>query len=86
MAWNEICKHCGHKEGPHDMVPEGDAPASDLEFFNNRFGNDPPCRNFESEISHKSGCPVFGLVDGQEVYCQDLPGGCTELINNQEFR
>ncbi len=89
--YDERCKHCGAKETQHDIYA---AIRDDSEFTDEErtqkileeLGGEPTCEKFESEIEHAEGCPVFlterafqgtALVD---IYCQELPGKCAELL------
>jgi hypothetical protein len=97
MANNELCKHCGYKEGPHDIAadirygPESKCPYlrdgttredALLKAFE---GQSPPCEKFESEIYHKPGCPVWIDRNNREYFCHELEGGCEQLIRIENF-
>ncbi len=91
--YGEKCRECGLVESAHDVAqaiteeigrgnPELiDEQVADLAFYKLQ---EPalPCESFESEVDHKPRCPVFIDYNGQEIYCQDLPGGCEELMRH----
>ncbi len=92
--YDERCKHCGQKEAVHDIRNDfelkldhnrGDLERAEL--INKHFdGEQVPCSLFESEINHEPDCPIvidYPHTNGRsiEVYCQTLPGKCTELIS-----
>lgn len=91
--YDELCRHCGAKESLHDVRHryelDLDHDLTDEERaaqLAKRFaGEAVPCEMFESEVDHLPGCPV--VIDYPhngnmvEVYCQDLPGKCQQLMD-----
>jgi hypothetical protein len=97
MANNELCKHCGYKEGPHDIAadirygPESECPylkdgtSRENALVRTFEGQPPPCEKFESETQHKPGCPVWIDRNNREYFCHELEGGCEQLIRIENF-
>ncbi len=96
MAYGERCKHCGFQEADHDIAHSirhehrsdcpflrDDTPRSDA--LAKLYGENPPCKNYESSAEHHPGCPVFIERNGHDYVCHNLEGGCEQLIRIQDF-
>jgi hypothetical protein len=91
--YDEKCKHCGAKEAAHDIRHDFDLRLDynltgverDSEIAKRFVGEGVPCEVFESEVDHLPGCSIvidYSHINGRtvEVYCQDLPGKCSQLL------
>jgi len=82
--YNESCKTCGETEGEHEVLKDiRQKQMTEGEIAHWYKNGGKPCEYYESEIVHLDRCPIVldNPSNQEEVYCQELDGGCEELMD-----